>query len=472
MYLELAFSNKQPLDRSLLEIQLNRLNLTGFAKEVANNDKRVRALEMVLCNCIKYQFSKYPVFYSRDHITYPSEKVNPNQITAKPLIAVIDALGKHGFIDNKPKPNRWGLAPEPDAEDTGHTSEFIIKDEAIKLAWNLGINKKTIFEKASTHLRLKPYVNPKEGIRKRKMFLDYDDDAYTTRAEKRMKAYSDFMLKQKVRLVYYKQIIDIEPQHLRRQYRDYDNSNSLIYEGRCYPYWVRLSSNERKRLKINNNKTVSLDFKSSQIRWLYLWHTEEKLDPNYDAYDLEVNGHKINREVVKKMNMYLLNLDSPLRQTHYLKYWHEELDDDSKKKKDGKWSGKKQAKIFKETLELKGVTTATMRNAYLDKHDSIRQYFLEGTKGGQYVAWIESNIIYELAYQATLKGIPCLIVHDEFIVQAKFKQEMEDLMYNHTIYDTANMGLDDPFDYRGYARWRLHRGELAPAHKGSITLEF
>ena len=470
MYLELAFSNKQPLDRSLLKIQLNRLNLTDFAKEVANNDKRVRALEMVLCNCIKYQFSKYPVFYSRDHITYPSEKVNPNQITAKPLIAVIDALGEHGFIDNKPKPNRWGLAPEPDAEDTGHTSEFIIKDEAIKLAWNLGINKKTIFEKASTHLRLKPYVNPKEGIRKRKMFLDYDDDAYTRRAEKRMKAYSDFMLKQKVRLVYYKQIIDIEPQHLRRQYRDYDNSNSLIYEGRCYPYWVRLSSNERKRLKINNNKTVSLDFKSSQIRWLYLWHTEEKLDPDYDAYDLEVNGHKINRDIVKKMNMYLLNTDSALKQTRYLKYWYQELDNEGKKKND--WSGKEQAKIFKETLELKGVTTATMRNAYLDKHDSIRQYFLEGTKGGQYVAWIESNIIYELAYQATLKGIPCLIIHDEFLVQAKYKQEMEELMYNHTIYDTANMGLDDPFDYRGYARWRLHRGELAPAHKGSINIEF
>ena len=471
MYLELAFSNEDPLFKIELKIELSDLGLASFGKVVTKNDKRVRALEMVLCNCVKYQYSKYPIPYSRDHITYPSEKINPNLITAKPLIAVIDALGKHGFIDNKPKPNRWGKAPEPDAEDTGHTSEFIIKDEAIKLAWNLGINKKTIFEKASTHLRLKPYVNPKEGIRKRKMFLDYDDDAYTRRAEKRMKAYSDFMLKQKVRLVYYKQIIDIEPQHLRRQYRDYDNSNSLIYEGRCYPYWVRLSSNERKRLKINNNKTVSLDFKSSQIRWLYLWHTEEKLDPDYDAYDLEVNGHKINRDIVKKMNMYLLNTDSALKQTRYLKYWYQELDNEGKKKTID-WSGKEQAKIFKETLELKGVTTATMRNAYLDKHDSIRQYFLQGTKGGQYVAWIESNIIYELAYQATLKGIPCLIVHDEFIVQAKYKQEMEELMYNHTIYDTANMGLDDPFDYRGYARWRLHRGEIAPAHKGSITLEF
>ena len=473
MYLELAFSNKQPLDRSLLKIQLNRLNLSAFAKEVANNDKRVRALEMVLCNCVQYQFSNYPIPYSRDHITYPSEKVNPNGITARPLIAVIDALGKHGFIDNKAKSNRWGKAPEPNAEDTGHTSEFIIKDEVIELAKLLGITKKTIFEKESTHLRLKPYVNPKEGIRKRKMFLDYDDDAYTRRAEQRMKAYSDFIRKQKIQLVFDKDTIIIEPQHLRRQYRDYDNSNSLIYEGRFYPYWVRLTSKERKHLKINNNKTVSLDFKSSQIRWLYLWHKGEVLDPDYDAYDLEVNGHKINRDIVKKMNMYLLNVDSPLKQTRYLKYWHEELDDDGKKKKDSDWSGKEQAKIFKETLELKGVTTATMRNAYLNKHNSIRQYFLEGTKGGQYVAWIESNIIYELAYQATLKGIPCLIVHDEFIVQAKFKQEMEELMYTHKIYDTANMNLDDPFDYRGYAQWRLHRGKIAPAHKGSITtLEF
>ena len=471
MYLELAFSNEDPLFKIELKIELSDLGLASFGKVVTKNDKRVRALEMVLCNCVKYQYSKYPIPYSRDHISYPSEKINPNLITAKPLIAVIDALGKHGFIDNKPKPNRWGKAPEPDAEDTGHTSEFFIKDEVIELAKKLGITNKRVYEKETTHLRLKPYVNPKEGIRKRKMFLDYDDDAYTRRAEKRMKAYSDFMLKQKIQVVFDTGTINIEPQHLRRQYRDYDNSNSLIYEGRSYPYWTTLSSIQRKHIKINNNKTVSLDFKSSQIRWLYLWHTEEKLDPDYDAYDLEVNGHKINREIVKKMNMYLLNTDSALKQTRYLKYWYQELDNEGKKKTID-WSGKEQAKIFKETLELKGVTTATMRNAYLDKHDSIRQYFLQGTKGGQYVAWIESNIIYELAYQATLKGIPCLIVHDEFIVQAKYKQEMEDLMYNHTIYDTANMGLDDPFDYRGYARWRLHRGEIAPAHKGSITLEF
>ena len=160
MYLELAFSNEDPLFKIELKIELSDLGLASFGKVVTKNDKRVRALEMVLCNCVKYQYSNYPIPYSRDHITYPSEKINPNLITAKPLIAVIDALGKHGFIDNKPKPNRWGKAPEPDAEDTGHTSEFFIKDEVIELAKKLGITNKRVYEKETTHLRLKLLLGP------------------------------------------------------------------------------------------------------------------------------------------------------------------------------------------------------------------------------------------------------------------------------------------------------------------------
>ena len=44
---------------------------------------------------------------------------------------------------------------------------------------------------------------------------------------------------------------------------------------------------------------------------------------------------------------------------------------------------------------------------------------------------------------------------------------MSDLMYNDPTYTK-----DDPFDYRGYARWRLHRGEIAPSFKSSMAIEF
>jgi hypothetical protein len=345
-------------------------------------------------------------------------------------------------------------------------------DDAIKLAKLLGITRKTIYIKETTHLRLKPYTNEGEGIRSNEQFLDFEDDSYTTMAEADMKLYSDYMMQQKIQAVFEDGRIHIEPLPLRRQYRDYDNSKSLIYGGRCYPYWTTLSSIQRKHIKINNQKTVSLDFKSSQIRWLYLWHLGEKLDLDYDAYDLEVNGHKINRDIVKRMNIYLLNLKSPTKQTKSLNYWHKELDGDGKKKKDGEWSGAEQARIYEQTMKLKGVTPATMRNTYLNKHDKIREYFLQGTKGGQFSTWIESNVVYNIAKEATLKEIPCLTIHDEFLVQAKHQQEMEELMNNHTTYDDTTMKEGEPFDYRGYYKWREYRGEEAPPFKGSMTIEF
>ena len=118
-------------------------------------------------------------------------------------------------------------------------------------------------------------------------------------------------------------------------------------------------------------------------------------------------------------------------------------------------------------MKLKGVTPATMRKAYLKQHEAINDYFLNGVKGGQFVCWIESNVVYNITKQATLKDIPCLTVHDEFIVPKKHKAKMLELMYDDPTYTK-----DDPFDYRGYYKWREHRGEIAPSFKGSMAIEF
>ena len=77
MYLELAFSKQEPLNKLEVKVTLIDQDLGDLAKAVANTDKRVRALEVVLCNCVKYQYSKYPILYSRSHSKYPSEKINP-----------------------------------------------------------------------------------------------------------------------------------------------------------------------------------------------------------------------------------------------------------------------------------------------------------------------------------------------------------------------------------------------------------
>jgi len=48
MHLELSFSKKEPLQRASVKMILVRQDLGDLAKSVANTDKRVRALEVVL----------------------------------------------------------------------------------------------------------------------------------------------------------------------------------------------------------------------------------------------------------------------------------------------------------------------------------------------------------------------------------------------------------------------------------------
>ena len=48
MHLELSFSKQEPLQRASVKVALVRQDLGDLAKAVANTDKRVRALEVVL----------------------------------------------------------------------------------------------------------------------------------------------------------------------------------------------------------------------------------------------------------------------------------------------------------------------------------------------------------------------------------------------------------------------------------------
>ena len=123
--------------------------------------------------------------------------------------------------------------------------------------------------------------------------------------------------------------------------------------------------------------------------------------------------------------------------------------------------------FYLRNLILQGVTPATIRTAFLKKHEPIEKYFYQGAKGGQFVAWIESNLVYSVAQQATKYGIPCLTVHDEFIVREEDAPMMESLMYSNPIYID-----DDSFDYRGYVAWCKHRGDQAQEFKSSFELEF
>ena len=49
---------------------------------------------------------------------------------------------------------------------------------------------------------------------------------------------------------------------------------------------------------------------------------------------------------------------------------------------------------------------------------------------GQHYQWLEANLAFHAAHQLSLKGIPALTVHDDFIVREEDKEIAEGLMYS------------------------------------------
>ena len=92
----------------------NVLDLLG--KEIASFKPRVRSLEMILCHCVWFPESE--IIISMANETYPPERYNPNNISAKPFQAVIKYLDKHGYIKFNKGDNPYTKhLIEPDLDD-------------------------------------------------------------------------------------------------------------------------------------------------------------------------------------------------------------------------------------------------------------------------------------------------------------------------------------------------------------------
>ena len=53
-----------------------------------------------------------------------------------------------------------------------------------------------------------------------------------------------------------------------------------------------------------------------------------------------------------------------------------------------------------------------------------------GADIGQHYAWLETNLVFQIAYQLHYQDIPCLTVHDEFIVPTEDESILEEIMYS------------------------------------------
>ena len=63
--------------------------------------------------------------------------------------------------------------------------------------------------------------------------------------------------------------------------------------------------------------------------------------------------------------------------------------------------------------------------------DNFAKHFYKGPDHGQRIAWVEANVVFEVASQLAMMDVPVLTIHDEFIC----KKEDEDLVWQ-SMYST------------------------------------
>jgi len=68
----------------------------------------------------------------------------------------------------------------------------------------------------------------------------------------------------------------------------------------------------------------------------------------------------------------------------------------------------------------------------VERNKPIAPCLMQGKAVGQHCQWLEANLVFHVAHQLSLRGVPAITVHDEFIVMEKDKDKdiAEHLMYS------------------------------------------
>lgn len=222
-------------------------------------------------------------------------------------------------------------------------------------------------------------------------------------------------------LSYHKQVevasIPIYYNNLEGQLYRVFNSKDLSCGGRFYGAAYQYMNEEaRKHLLLDGEETIELDYSGLHIRMLY---NREGIDYSGDPYSFVKRDDPL-RGVYKLAALIIINSESFPNAIGALKY---ELIRKSKKLFGFQISKEE----FNYVIKSFGIDNlADILKTMMEQHKSISKYFLQGE--GVYLQNMDSQIADNVLYHFTRKDIPCLCIHDSFIVPQSFKDELESVM--------------------------------------------
>ena len=203
--------------------------------------------------------------------------------------------------------------------------------------------------------------------------------------------------------------------HLVRKYSDWDGSGELKFGGRAWLPYMQFGSAKRSRIKIDGQPVTAVDYPASQLNVIYKHLTGEFLAPE-DPYEVDGMARStakflanimINNESQRAASL-TANKNAPEKlKAHEFKRYEQDR------------------KTFGSVSKL--ITAIAERNA------AIAECFFRGKAKGQEYAWLEANLVFEVARRLARSGVPALTVHDEFIVSEGNEDLVREFMYKPKI---------------------------------------
>ena len=383
----------------------NELTHKDFPELKLRQHTQLKALQIWLANLVKYEDKE--IAFSRSKTQTVDERFNPLRIGYSPISSVWNRLRDTELVDTTLGIPRW-LKDEQDQFIRPRMTTVTSTQKLIKKCKKLGITKDTIKElKNPVHVRVRQ-VGDKSN------YIPYKDTPYSKEIERTMSEYCNYLNKQEIKIG----DIVLDDIHL---YRTYQNRKGMPFQfgGRSGGYWHSYSSEDRKRITINGKKTSSIDMHCSQLNILYKHATGKFFDKDFDAYRIPGIDERF-RPVLKKILLIMLNVSYGGVGQALTNAMNREEENNPNS------SLVVLYKEFKESIS----SIRSVVDKIIERHEPVNHLFCLGADMGQHYAWLESNLVFQIAHQLHYQDIPCLTVHDEFIVPTEDEGILEMIMYS------------------------------------------
>ena len=176
---------------------------------------------------------------------------------------------------------------------------------------------------------------------------------------------------------------------------------------RGYRHYQRFSGEERQEITINGDPVIELDFSGMHPHLLY---AKEGIQFFGDPYGI-VDDRPEARPFLKRILLFLLNAKDEITAEQASNYWlynhHQE----------------------REALKEIGITRARpIINAFKISHKRIAHHFFNGKRTGMRIMNLDATIAVEIINSFAKQRKPILAIHDSFIVQEEFRDELNQTM--------------------------------------------